>query len=181
MHFKVQILLAKLFRGVPALRLENGYAWHSNFQTSYTGYWSHLSSDAEPSCFHDWRHTSAVCVGGVLTLVKRPNPQKSAQEEGTCQVIRDGPQHKLHSITIKASGLRASLIINVHALGWTWMGGRGGVGTEKISARWWPVHFNSWILSKGQCFSKRSTTTFEDAAVNSVPQADLHHLQSTYM
>lgn len=65
------------------------------------------------------RHTSAVCVGGVLTLVKRPNPQKSTQEEGTCQVIRDEPQHKLHSITIKANALRASLIINVHALSWT--------------------------------------------------------------
>lgn len=63
------------------------------------------------------RHTSAVCVGGVLTLVKRPSPQKSAKDEGTRKVIRDELQHKLHSITIKANGLRAYLTINVHALG----------------------------------------------------------------
>lgn len=63
------------------------------------------------------RHTSAVCVGGVLTLVKLPNPQKSAKDEGTCKVIRDEPQHKLHSIIIKANGLRVYLTIDVHALG----------------------------------------------------------------
>lgn len=54
--------------------------------------------------------------------------------------------------------IREYLNINGHT--WWEMNGVGWkdvtTALQNISARWWQVHFNSWISNKGQCFQKKA-------------------------